>query len=225
MKPNHRARCARINATLVKAYDVPKWPGSRDPLGVLMETVLAETTTVDKALKAYKSLRESYTTWDALADGKIDAVAKALRPGGLAKRKAKQIIKLVRDIRKEYGAASLEFIKSMSVREAMRALNAIEGVGPQIGSRVILFSLGREICPADVTIHRILQRIGIFQTSLALEGGFEILQPLVPAGTSYAFHVNLVRLGTEVCKTGKPRCSSCPVETECRYPSKTSSRR
>jgi endonuclease-3 len=225
MKPNHRARCARINSALVKAYGVPKWGGQRDALEVLMETVLAETTTVDKALKAYKSLRESYTTWDALADGKIDSVAKSLRPGGMAKRKAKQIIKLVQDIRKEYGAASLDFIKSMSVREAMRALNAIEDVGPQTGSRVILFALGREICPVETHIHRILQRIGIFPTSLALEGGFEILQPLVPAGSSYSFHVNLIRLGVEVCKVGKPRCNSCPVETECRYPSKTTSRR
>ena len=122
MKPNHRARCARINNALVKAYGTPEWPGPRDPLDVLMETVLAETTTAAKAQKAYTSLRDSYATWDALADGRADSVAKALRPGGLAKRKAKQIIRLVRDIRKEYGAASLEFIKSMSVREAMRAL-------------------------------------------------------------------------------------------------------
>jgi endonuclease-3 len=225
MKPNHRARCARINRALVKAYGVPKWAGPLDPLNVLMETVLAETTTAVKAQKAYKSLHEAYPTWEALADGKIDSVAKSLRPGGLAKRKAKQIIKLVRDIRKEYGAASLEFIKSMSVREAMRALNAVEGVGPQTGACVILFALGREICPVGIHIHRILQRIGIFQTSVAVEAGFEILQPLVPAGSSYAFHVNLIRLGVEVCKVGKPRCNSCPVETECRYPSKTSSRR
>jgi len=225
MKPNHRARCARINNALVKAYGTPEWPGPRDPLDVLMETVLAETTTAAKAQKAYASLRDSYATWDALADGKVDSVARALRPGGLAKRKAKQIIKLVRDIRKEYGAASLEFIKSMSVREAMRALDGIEGVEPRTGARVILFALGREICPVGTHIHRILQRIGIFQTSLPLEDAFEVLQPLVPAGSSYAFHANLVRLGREVCKAGKPRCGSCPVETECRYPSKTSSRR
>ncbi|MHC4251722.1 MAG: endonuclease III domain-containing protein [Planctomycetota bacterium] len=225
MKPNHRARCARINRALVKHYGEPKWPGPQDPLEVLVRTILTQSTAAANSERAYKALRGAYATWEGLADAKIDAVARAIRPGGLAKRKAKHIVKLVRDLRKEYGAASLEFIKSMSVREAMRALNGIEGVGPKTGACVILFALGREICPVDTHIHRILQRIGIFQTSVTPEAAFEILQPLVPAGSSYAFHVNLIRLGREVCKAGKPRCSSCPVETECRYPSKTSSRR
>jgi endonuclease-3 len=225
MKQNHRARCARINHALVGCYGEPKWTGPRDPLEVLIGTILSQSTTATNSERAYKALREAYATWEDLADAKLDAVAKALRPGGLAKRKAKHIVNLVRDLRKEYGAASLEFIKSMSVREAMRALNGIDGVGPKTGACVILFALGREICPVDTHIHRILQRIGILGSSMTPEGAFEILQPLVPAGSSYSFHVNLIRLGREVCKAGKPRCAACPVETECRYPSKTSSRR
>jgi endonuclease III len=57
------------------------------------------------------------------------------------------------------------------------------------------------------------------------EVAFEMLQPLVPRGQSYAFHVNLIRLGREICRSGKPKCGACPVEAECRYPGKTSIRR
>ena len=225
MKPNHRARCARTNRALVNHYGEPKWSGPRDPLDVLVGTILSQSTAAANSERAYEALRRAYPSWDDIADAKVDAVAKVLRPGGLAKKKAKHIHKLVRDLRKEYGSASLEFIKSMSVREAMRALDAIDGVGPKTGACVILFALGREICPVDTHIHRVLQRMGILPGAATPETAFELLQPLVPAGSSYAFHVNLIRLGREVCKAGKPRCGSCPVETECRYPSKSSSRR
>jgi endonuclease-3 len=225
MKQNHRARCARINRVLIENYGKPKWEGPQDPLDVLLSVLLSQNAKSPNWDRAHKGLREAYATWDGLASAKIDAVAKVLRPGGLGKRKAKQIITLAQDLRREYGSASLEFIKSMSVREAMRALNGIEGVDPRTSACVILFALGREICPVETHIHRILQRIGIFQVSVTLEAAFEILQPLVPTGASYAFHVNLIRLGREVCKPGKPRCTSCPVETECRSPSKTTSRR
>jgi len=225
MKPNYRARCARINRGLIKAWGEPKWPGARDPLDVLVRTVLTQTTKSTNSERAFKSLRATYKTWDDVAEAKPESVAKALRPGGLGKLKAKYIVKMMKDLKKEYGSASLEFIRTMSVREAMRALATIEGIGPKTGACVILFALGREICPVDTHIHRALQRMGIFQMTSTPETAFEMLQPLVPKGQSYAFHVNLIRLGREICKPGKPRCGTCPVEAECRYPGKTSARR
>ncbi len=67
--------------------------------------------------------------------------------------------------------------------------------------------------------------MGILQNGTTPEDSFDVLQPLVPKGQSYAFHLNLIRLGREVCRANKPRCTSCPVEIECRFPAKKSSRR
>lgn len=225
MKLNHRARCARINRGLAKAWGEPKWPGPQDPLDVLVRAVLSQSTNAANCERAWKALRAVYRTWDDVAQAKADSVARALRPGGLGKLKAKYIIKMMNDLKKEYGSASLEFIRSMSVREAMRALESIEGVGPKTAACVILFALGREICPVDTHIHRILQRMGIIPTTTTPEAAFELLQPLVPKEQAYAFHVSLIRLGRDVCRAGKPKCGTCPVETECRFPAKTSRRR
>ena len=224
MKPNHRARCARTNRLLIEAYERPKWPGPQDPVDVLVGTILSQSTTGPKAEKTYTTLRKTYTTWDAVASAEPRAVAKVLRSGGLAKTKGDTIINVLRDLKKERGTATLEFIKTMSVREAMRAFEAFEGVGPKTGACVLLFALGREVCPVDTHIHRILQRMGIIPTGTTPEAAFELLQPLVPKGQSYVFHVNLIRLGREVCRAGKPKCSVCPVETECRYAAKNLSR-
>lgn len=224
MKPNHRARCARTNKLLIKAYGRPKWPGPEDPIDVLVRTILSQNTTSANAEKTYAAIKKGYRDWDAVASARPETVARLLKSGGLAKTKSKAIIGLLRDLKKERGTATLEFIKTMSVREAMRAFEAFEGVGPKTGACVLLFALGREICPVDTHIHRILQRMGIIPLEAAPEAAFELVQPLVPKGQSYAFHVNLIRLGREVCRAGRPRCSVCPVETECRYASKNLSR-
>ena len=224
MKPNHRARCARTNKLLIQAYEKPDWPGPRDPIDVLVRTILSQSTTEAKAKKTYAALKKAYPTWDAVASAKPEAVTKVLHSGGLAKTKGKAIINVLRDLRKERGTATLEFIKTMSVREAMRAFEAFEGVGPKTGACVLLFALGREVCPVDTHIHRILQRMGMIPPGTTPEDTFELLQPLVPKGQSYVFHVNLIRLGREACKASRPRCSVCPVETECRYAAKNLSR-
>ena len=224
MKPNHRARCARTNKLLIRAYGKPKWPGPQDPIDVLVQTILSQSTTGAKAEKTYASLKKSYPDWDAVASAKPEVIAKVLKSGGLAKTKSKTITNLLHDLKEERGTATLEFVKTMSVREAMRAFEAFEVVGPKTGACVLLFALGREICPVDTHIYRILQRMGIVPTGTTPEATFELLQPLVPKGQSYVFHVNLIRLGREVCKAGRPRCSACPVETECRCAAKNISR-
>jgi endonuclease-3 len=224
VKPNHRARCARINRLLIKAYEKPEWPGPQNPIDCLVSTILSQNTTSTRAAKTYATLKRAYPEWDDVASADPEAVAKLLRSGGLAKTKSRVIINLLRDLKKERGTATLEFIKTMSVREAMRAFEAFEGVGPKTGACVLLFALGREICPVDTHLHRILQRMGIIPAGTTPEAAFELLQPLVPKGQSYPFHVNLIRLGREVCRAGKPRCSACPVETECRYAAKNLSR-
>ncbi len=226
MKTNHRARCARINRTLIKTWGEPEWPGPQDPLEVLVKTILSQSTNARNSERAWKAFYEAYSgNWVEVAGASAESVARVLRRGGLAKQKAKIIVKLMRDLKKEYGAPSLEFIKTMSVREGMRALEAIEGVGPKTAACVILFALGREICPVDTHIHRILQRMGIVPGTATPEMAFERLQPLVPKGQAYAFHMNVIRLGRDICRAGKPKCGTCPVETECRYPGKTSLRR
>ncbi len=221
MKSNPRARCARTNRALEEAWGAPDWPGLQNPVDVLVKTILSQSAPSSNSERAWNALKAAYPTWDEVAAAKTESVARVLRRGGIAKMKTKFIVKMMRDIKKEYGSVSLDFMKNMSVREAMRALGSIEGVDPKIGARVILFALGREICPVGTHIHRILQRMGIIPATATPEMAFELLQPLVPKGQAYAFHVNLIRLGREVCRAGKPKCNTCPVETECRYPGKT----
>ena len=51
MKQNYRARCARKNNALKKAYGEPQWSGQKDPLDVLVRAMLSQTVSSKVALK------------------------------------------------------------------------------------------------------------------------------------------------------------------------------
>lgn len=225
MKPNFRARCARINKTLKASYGEPRWEGPKDPVAGLIRSILSQNTADTTSSRAYESLRRAFKSWDDLAEAAPSAVARAIRVGGLAKPKAACILGLVKELKETQGSVTLDFLKSMSVREALRALESIDGVGPKTAACVLLFAFGREICPVDTHMHRVLQRMGIFPAAMTAEAAFEFLQPLVPKGQSYPFHLNLIRLGRETCRATRPRCPACPVEAECRYPTKSRARK
>ncbi len=225
MKPNYRARCARINNALMKAYGSPQWDGQKDPLDVLVQTVLGQLASVRVAGKTWTALKSAHPTWETMMDVKPETAARVLNRAGLAITKARTVVRLIQKVKKEFGTMNLDFVKTMSVREAMRALSSLDGVDQQTSASVILSSLGREVVPVDGDIHRVLTRMGIIINSTDPGQAFEVLQPLVPRGHSYVFYVNLGRLAREVCKASRQRCPACPVEAECRYPAKNLSRR
>ena len=101
----------------------------------------------------------------------------------------------------------------------MTELTSYNGVGVKTASCVLLFSLGRNICPVDTHVHRTLNRIGIVKTNNPEKTFYEILDK-IPENTAHSFHTNLIRLGREICKPANPNCFICPVNKICKYDQK-----
>ena len=45
----------------------------------------------------------------------------------------------------------------------------------------------------------------------------DYLAGLLPPETYYAAHLNLIRLGREICHARKPDCQRCPLQELCDY--------
>jgi endonuclease-3 len=43
------------------------------------------------------------------------------------------------------------------------------------------------------------------------------LANLFPPETYYAAHLNIIRLGREICQARRPNCSICPLQKLCAY--------
>ncbi len=117
--------------------------------------------------------------------------------------------------RGERGDLDLSFLKDLPLEEARGWLTKFNGVGPKTAAIVLCFSLGRPAFPVDTHIYRVTGRIGLRPEKMTVEQAHPHLESLLPQETYYAAHLNLIRLGREVCHARKPDCPNCPIRKIC----------
>src|SRR5215475_759438 len=117
-----REKVARIYPLLVEAYGIPPWEPDGDALGELIATVLSQHTSDVNSERAYASLKQTFPTWEAVRDAPVDAVAEAIRSGGLARQKAPRIQEILRELsrRSPSEQLSLNRLSAMPLLDALR---------------------------------------------------------------------------------------------------------
>lgn len=193
---------------------------SDDPLEELVATILSQNTTDANSNRAFEALRERFPTWREVRDASREELLATIRIAGLAETKAETIQTFLRALGDNRGEPSLEFIRTLNDEEALTFLTAFRGVGVKTAACVLLFALGREICPVDTHVHRVLNRLGVVKTK-SPEETFFALRPLVPEGKAFELHVLLVRFGRKVCRARHPRCGECVLFDACAFEGKT----
>jgi endonuclease-3 len=108
-------------------------------------------------------------------------------------------------------------LNDLPANEAMDWLMQFNGVGPKTASIVLLFSLGKEAFPVDTHIQRVTGRIGLRPEKMTVEQAHHHLAELFPPETYQSAHLNIIRLGREVCHPRKPACESCVLQSLCDY--------
>jgi endonuclease-3 len=162
-------------------------------------------------------LRAKFATWEEVRDAHPQDVIDAIRPAGLANQKGPRIQQVLRSITEERGSLDLSFLGDVSVEEARAWLTRFNGVGPKTAAIVLCFSLGKPAFPVDTHIHRVTGRIGLRPERMTVEQAHPHLESLFPPETYYAAHLNIIRLGREICQARRPRCEICPIVNLCDY--------
>lgn len=135
----------------------------------------------------------------------------AIRPAGLANQKGPRMQQVLREITAERGSLDLSFLADWDVEEARAWLTRFNGVGPKTAAIVLCFALGKPAFPVDTHIYRVTGRIGLRPEKMSVEQAHLHLESLFPPETYYAAHLNIIRLGREICQARKPDCASCPI--------------
>ena len=91
------------------------------------------------------------------------------------------------------------------------------GVGPKTAAIVLCFAMGRPAFPVDTHIYRVTGRIGLRPAKLSVEDAHKYIESIFPPETYYAAHLNIIRLGREICHARKPDSRNCPVLQLCDY--------
>ncbi len=212
-----KAKYAPVSQLLGDLYGVPTWRAWLPPLDELIDCILSQSTTDANRDRAFDALKARFATWADVRDAPQDEVVDTIRPAGLANQKGPRIQQVLRTISLERDTLSLDFLADMPLEEARAWLVSLDGVGPKTAAIVLCFAFNRPAFPVDTHIHRLGQRIGFLPNGISAEKAHPIMEAIVPPEDYYAFHLNLIRHGREICKARRPECERCPLTAYCDY--------
>jgi endonuclease-3 len=213
-------KLTEINKLLIEYFGVPpRNESGSDPVDMIIATILSQNTNDRNSFKAFQQVKAFSGDWNKIAALKEDKLEELIRPAGLTKQKGKAIKNVLTSLKKRHGKISLDYIKEMPNEAAISDLTKFDGVGVKTASCVLLFSLGRNVCPVDVHVHRTVNRILAVKTS-SPDKTFVLINRHLPEGIAHSLHTNLIRLGRGICRPAVPNCGACPLLNICLYENK-----
>jgi endonuclease-3 len=218
---NLKTRAIAIHERLIEVFGEPIWRTPLPAIDELVSTILSQNTNDINRDRGFNALRVKFPTWIAVRDANAEDVIAAIKPAGLANQKGPRIQQALRAISEERGALNLDFLADLPLEEARAWLTKFNGVGPKTAAIVLCFSLNMPAFPVDTHIYRVSGRIGLRPEKMTVEQAHPHLESIFPPETYYAAHLNLIRLGREVCGARKPNCPQCPIIKLCDYKEKT----
>lgn len=217
INPEIAQEAIEVYDVLVDTYGERPAKIHRKPVDELVLTILSQNTSDVNSRRAFQHLVEAFPTWDQVVHAPTEAVAEAIRMGGLANMKAPRIQNALEYIYEQRGEYALDFMADMSVKEARKWLVKLKGIGPKTASCVLLFALGMPAFPVDTHVHRVSRRLGLIPEKANPEQTSELFEEMVDPELYYPFHILLIQHGRVTCKAQRPQCDACPLTTYCDY--------
>ena len=214
---NKEKKIITVNELLIDHFGIPSRNDVLpDPVDMLIATILSQNTNDNNSFKAYKNLKEKYPDWEKVRKAPRASIESAIKVAGLGKQKSTAIKNFLEELYNGKGEISLRHINDITNSEAVNELSSYKGVGVKTASCVLLFAMGRNICPVDTHVHRTVNRLGIVEAKTP-DKTFVKLNDNFPPKIAHSFHTNLIRLGREICKPKNPSCGICPLFDVCEY--------
>ncbi|TAK81022.1 MAG: endonuclease III [Dehalococcoidia bacterium] len=209
----------RIRTALATHYGEPsrfRLPlgNKRDPLDELIYILLTVQTQygVDGVWDALKS---RFPTWDHVLRAREESLRRVIAPLGLSEQRAKRIRIVLRAIRDEMGTLSLRRLRRMSTADAEAFLTSLPGVGLKVARCVLMYTCGHDVLPVDAHVLRVSKRVGLLTEETSWPDAHESIHRAVRPEHRYSLHVNLVRLGRDLCGARVTQCHACPLARMC----------
>jgi endonuclease-3 len=216
-----RVKAWMVHQILCEEYRCPiRYFHDMDPVSELISSLLSHRTRNSDSGKAFKSLRATFGTWEAVRDAATSDVQAAITAVTWPEQKAPRIQQVLREVTSIRGEVSLDFLADLPVADARAWLEHLPGVGPKTSAATLLFSrLRMAALPVDSHHHRVAQRLGLIPESLDVGPAHAVLESQLPAGLTaqqvYDNHEVLMLHGQRCCYYRAPACGRCAVYKLC----------
>jgi endonuclease III len=220
-----RGIASRLDAVSTRLRDIFGVPARKrtlpNPLDLLIATVLSQNTNDLNSHKAYINLKKRYDDFLDLATAKPREIERLIKVGGIAKKKSRTIVNLVREVARQFPRFDRKSLRSEDREILIERLRQLNGVGYKTASCVSLFALGDDDAfPVDTHVHRVLNRIGIVREKTP-DKTFLAVRNSIPPGKGYEIHINLIKFGRKICTAQRPKCYECTLYDLCKWEEKS----
>lgn len=193
------------NANMPQSDFVKLMENFKNPYLVLIACILSLRTNDKTTYPATLRMLELAKTPEEMMKVKVEDLEKAIYPVGFYANKAKQIIKLSKELVEKYNS---------QVPEEIEELIKFNGVGRKTANLVVAKGFNKHAICVDVHVHRIFNRLGYVKTKNPEETEFALREKLPK---KYWIDINtlIVTFGQNICKPQKPLCGKCPISKYC----------
>jgi len=191
--------------TIIKEF--PKTHTNTDPYVVLITTILSQRSKDENTEKASNQLFQD--GWDVYEVAKKDPeeLYDKIKPSGMYRQKAKNIVKTSKVLIKEYQG---------KVPPDIEKLTQLPGVGRKTANIVLWISFGIPAMAVDTHVHRIANRLGWINTKTPEKSEYALME-ILPSRLWGPINGSMVEFGKAICKPRTPLCSLCPINQSCQY--------
>ena len=177
------------------------------PYQLLIATRLSAQCTDARVNLVTPVLFARYPSLEALAGADFDELEAIVHPCGLGKTKARDIIKMSRQLIDDYGGV---------VPDSIEELTRLAGVGRKTANLVAGDVYGKPAIVTDTHCIRICGRLGLTDGSTVPLSVERQLRRIIPPEEGGDFCHRLVHFGREWCMARSPRCPECPLAGICK---------
>lgn len=207
----------QVHERLLEHFGPVDWRPGLNAVEELVSTILSQSTTDLNRDRAFTQLQARFGSWEAVRDANVDDIEAAIRVAGLSRQKAPRIKAALQFVTEQRGELALDFLRTMSAAEATAWLTQMKGIGRKTAAIILLFALDMPAFPVDTHVHRVTGRLGVIPPKTSATKAHDVLEAALPPETYFDAHLNLIRLGREICQARRPRCEACPLTNLCAY--------
>lgn len=174
---------------------------------LLISIILSAQTTDRQVSQVLPILFGKYPTIESLANADEQTVMDCIRPVGLHKSKARNIIACCKRLSEYYGGEAPKTIEK---------LLELPGVGRKTATLFLADAYGIPGVTVDTHVFRISHRLGWAEgkTPVVVE---KELEQLLPRDYWNRINFQLVEHGRSICTAQKAKCDICPLKCWCEH--------
>ncbi len=175
----------------------------------LVLAVMLSAQTTDKAVnKITDTLFNLFRTADDYLEADLEEIKEIIKPIGLTKAKANNIVKICKFYKNEF---------NYQLPNDRKKLMEMPGVGQKTANVVLAILFDMPYMAVDTHVLRTCKRLKIIPEHRNELYAEQTLERLLKGENINSYHQSLIYFGRYHCTAKNPNCTNCKLQTECRY--------